>query len=244
MKNAIIILAAAILPCTAVSAQNVDPAAAAKANARGMASEMQNSRSAQFERDLRQDNLDETSYIDAYERARKYTNCVARTGSKKLHELLGTNPGSDGEAKAARYVMTRYKFCSEDISGVSMRFLRGGAAESLLRDELSASDNGAIKSVPLETLAARTPDQEGETNTAFSNLQSLAECRVAQSSTAVAGNLRKPVAEGSKSGAEGELATATTACGPGIGNDVIVGLLQRSFLAEALYHSQADGAGK
>ena len=72
-----------------------------------------------------------SAYVE-YGRARDFTDCVARTGERRLVNLLASQPGSSDETREGRRLFSRFRSCQDNPEAFSMRLLRGASAESLL----------------------------------------------------------------------------------------------------------------
>jgi hypothetical protein len=174
-----------------------------------------------------------SAYVE-YGRARDFTDCVARTGERRLVNLLASQPGSSDETREGRRLFSRFRSCQDNPEAFSMRLLRGASAESLLAESPLPLPRSTIQFAEFTEM---TPDADDAPEGANAFYQRLAECQVAVAPGVARALLANEVNYGELEASYSQLVAATAPCGgESLEADATTALVQRSFIAEAAFH--------
>lgn len=180
---------------------------------------------------------DAQAYTQDYQDALRVARCVQRYHPRQMRQFLKTKISSWTEARAAGDVLVFAGGCGGDDLSVSIRILRGAAAEAML-DNLATADPDrstvvsagrakAFDETMPEVDRARDKDSEG--------IQQLVECQV----MLAPGLARKLIRTTPGSNEEDRSRTAIVSASPACGSVDVPStagqLVYRIYLAQALY---------
>ena len=186
---------------------------------------------------------------ELYARATDFGRCVARSGERSIARLLAQPPGSRGERRAAQRIVRNNRHCAGRASAYDtpLRLLRGALAEGWLAGMREASP-GTTQVVDTDRALAfgtRAAVREADPAATQSIFQTRADCQTMLATGFARQVIDAQVGSHSAIAAQRTLDEATPACGAAAEENALVTLVERSFLAEAMYHwLRSAGTGK
>lgn len=180
---------------------------------------------------------DTEAYTQDYRDALRLVRCVERYHPKQVRRLLKTKISSWAEARSAGDLLSFSGGCGGADLNVSIRILRGAAAEAMLDNLVTADPDRAtvVNAARAKAFDEIMPDVDHARDKHSEVIEHLVECEV----VLAPGLARKLVATAPGSSAEDRARQAIVSASPACGSvDAPTGagqLVYRIYLAQALY---------
>jgi hypothetical protein len=180
---------------------------------------------------------DPDAYTQDYRDALRVVRCVERYHPRQVRQLLKSRISSWTEARSAGDLLSLSGGCGGDDLKVSIRILRGAAAESML-DNLATADPDkatAVSAARARAFDETMPEVDRKWDKESEGIQRLVECQV----ILAPGLARKLMKTEPGSSAEDRSRTAVAAASPACGTVNVPSdadqLIYRIYLAQAVY---------